>query len=177
MPGPNGARGNIPLIRQSYKKTKELGETTRGDEYRMVFEGYPHMTFLVIATQMPPCKREQVEVPGPQGIKILQQGKYLHSGDITITFKEVIAGHTLSFIRDLVRDKVYFDATLSLTGESHPEGNPFTSCTIEDSWLECDAIDLSNEDSTMMVKPAGTIHFNWATWADDEQETKGLAEA
>lgn len=167
MAGPNGAKGNIPLIRQSYKDSMALGERTRGDEFRFIFADNTNMEFLVIATQMPPLKRELVEIPGPQGIKIMQQGKYLHSGDINITFVEVLTGKTLEYLRKKVIDKEYFDAYMTLCGESNPGGSKPTSLPIYDCWLEIDAIDLSNEDSTMAVKPTGTIHCNWIGWDED----------
>jgi hypothetical protein len=53
-------------------------------------------------------------------------------------------------------------------GESQSESVYGTTVVLSDCWIEIDALDLSVEDGTTLVKPAGTIHYNWVSWLDDE---------
>lgn len=164
--------GNIPNVNKSYKKLLALGEGAKSDDFRMTIEGYSDLEFLVQATQLPELKREMIESYGPHGVKFNQQGKFLNAGDITITFKEVIDGNAYRALREIVKDKKYVEVRLQLMGES--ESTFGTACVMSDCWFEIDALDLSVEDGTTLVKPAGTIHYNWVSWLDDgEPETMG----
>lgn len=95
----------------------------------------------------------------------------MNAQDITIAFKEVISGKALEALRSWVTNKEYLQITLALVSESQPESVYANSVVLEDAWIEIDAVDLSVDDTTVLVKPSGTIHGNWVTWPDEEQET------
>lgn len=164
----SGVKANIPIVKQTYKKLVALGEKANGAEYKMEIEGYPDLTFLVSSVSLPAIQREMMETFGPYGIKIQQQGKFINSQDIPITFDEVITGKALKALRDWVKNKKYLRVTLGLVSESQDTSDPNTSVECEDCWLECEAIELGNENSATVVKPSGTLHANWVSWLDDD---------
>lgn len=166
-------KNNISGVNASYKKLLALGEGAKSDDFRMTFEGaeYKDLEFLVQATQLPELKREPIESYGPHGVKFNQAGKFLNAGDITITFKEVISGKVYGVLRKIVKEKIYLKITLALLGESQPTSVAAHTLTLEDCWIEIDALDLSVEDGATLVKPSGTIHYNWASWLDGASET------
>jgi hypothetical protein len=167
----SNVRQNVPLVKNSYKKLVSMGEGVKGDDFRMTIEGYPDLEFLVQSTQLPALKREMIESKGPHGVMFNQQGNFMNAQDITITFKEVISGKALEALRAWVKNKGYKQVTLALISESLPDSAIANSVVMEDAWIEIDAIDLSVDDTTTLIKPTGTIHGNWVTWADEEQET------
>jgi hypothetical protein len=167
----SNVRQNVPLVKNSYKKLVSMGEGVKGDDFRMTIEGYPDLEFLVQSTQLPALKREMIESKGPHGVMFNQQGNFMNAQDITITFKEVISGKALEALRAWVKNKEYKQVTLALISESLPDSAVANSVVMEDAWIEIDAIDLSVDDTTTLIKPTGTIHGNWVTWADEEQET------
>jgi len=167
----SGVQANIPIIKQSYKKIVAYGEKVLGSEYKMEVEGYPDLTWLIASVSMPAMQREMVETVGPHGIKFNQMGKYINAQDVPITFDEVITGKALEALRDWVKNKKYLKVTLGLVSESLTTSNAATSVSMEDCWLECDAIELGNENSATVVKPTGTLHCNWITWLDDDEST------
>lgn len=171
MPNISNVQQSIPLVKSSYKNLVAMGEGAKGDDFRMTIEDYPDLEFLVQATQLPAIKREMIETKGPHGVMFNQQGNFMNAQDIAITFKEVIEGKALGAIREWVKEKKYLQVTLALISESRPESDYANSIVLEDAWIEIDAVDLSVDDTTALVKPAGTIHGNWVTWADEEQET------
>ena len=160
------SKANIPVTKQTFKDMAAMGEGALGSNYRMVADGYD-IEFLVMSTQIPEFKREIVEYKGPRGVSVKQQGNILNAGDTTIAFKEVISGKAYAFIKECIRKKLYINWTLSLVTESTPEGNPETTFTLEDAWLEVDATDLSNDDGTQLVKPSGTLHYHWHSGYDE----------
>jgi hypothetical protein len=171
MPNISNVQQNVPLVKNSYKNLVSMGEGIKGDDFRMTIEGYPDLEYLVQSTQLPSLKREMIESKGPHGVMFNQQGNFMNAQDITITFKEVISGKALEAIRDWVKNKSYLQVNLAIVSESQPESNTANSVVLEDAWIEIDAVDLSVDDTTTLVKPSGTIHGNWVSWADEEQET------
>jgi hypothetical protein len=147
---------NVSLVKNSYKKMVSL---------------YADLEFLVQSTQLPALKREVIESKGPHGVMFNQQGNFMNAQDITIGFKEVISGKALECLREWVKEKKYLKVTLALVSESLPESASAASVVLEDAWIEIDAVDLSVDDTTVLVKPTGTLHGNWVTWADDDQDT------
>ncbi len=170
--GLDTVKQNVPLVKSSYKKLVSMGEGAKADDFRMTIEGYPDLEYLVQSTQLPAIKREMIESKGPHGVMFNQQGNIMNAQDITVTFKEVISGEALACLQEWVREKSYLKVTLALISESQPESNAYNTVIMEDAWIEIDAVDLSVDDTTVLVKPSGTIHGNWVTWADeDEPET------
>lgn len=170
------SKANIPVTQQSYRNMTSMGEGTLGSNYRMtVNHGDVGLEFLVQASQIPELKREPVEGKGPRGVGFNQQGNIKNSGDITISFREVISGAAYKFIKSCIRQKRYLTWTLSLVSESNPEGNANTTFRIDDAWLEIDATDVANDDGTQFVKPGGTIHYNWHSGLDEtDEEIQGM---
>ena len=48
-----GSQGNIQKIRTGYRKVLALGEGVASDEFRMTFEGYSDISYLVQITHFP----------------------------------------------------------------------------------------------------------------------------
>lgn len=164
--------GNVPKLKQNYKKLLGLGEGATSDEFIMTFEGNNDIRYLVQSTQLPALQREVIESRGPFGVMFNQQGVYKNAQDVSITFKETIKGHAYDFLRDLVMNKKYITIKLALAGESFPSGNN-SGIVLEDCWIELEGVDLSVEDSGTLVRPAGTIHANWVGY--DEAKNQGLS--
>lgn len=160
--------GNVPVIKKSWKRLTGLGEGQVGNEFIMEFEGNENIRFLVQSTQFPALQRANVETFGPHGVMFRQQAWFQNAQDISISFKETIKGHAYEFLRDLVTNKKYINIKLTAAGESYLDGNAHAAVRLEDSWIEIDAVDLSVEDGTALVRPSGTIHANWVSWCDDD---------
>ncbi|MGE9999762.1 hypothetical protein [Desulfovibrio sp. SGI.133] len=167
--------GNVPKIKQGYKKLLGLGEGVSADEFIMRFEGNDDIRWLVQATQLPALARENIESYGPIGVQFNQQGRFKNAQDISITIKETVKGHAYKFLRELVKNKRYITIYLSLAGESFPHGNSSNTVKLEDCWIELEGVDLSVEDGATLVRPSGTIHANWVGWCDDETFDAGLS--
>lgn len=159
-----GVAQNIPNVNKSYKKLLGMGEGTKGDDFRMTIEGYNDLEFLIQTTELPDLKREVLETYGPHGVKFIQTGKFLNAGDMAISFKEVITGKAYQALREMIKEKKYLKIELALISESQPSSVIPTTITLEDCWIEIDKVSLSVEDGTQLVKPAGTIHYNWVNW-------------
>ena len=163
-----GSQGNIQKIRTGYRKVLALGEGVASEEFRMTFEGYSDISYLVQSTQLPALAREPIESFGPNGVQFVQQGRYKNAQEVPISFKEVITGKIYEFLRAQLRGKKYYTVKLALVGESFPTSNNNTSLVFEDCWIELEGVDLSVEDATL-VRPSGTIHANWISYCDTDQ--------
>lgn len=157
--------GNVPYIKTGYKKLLGLGEGVTGEEFLMEFENNSNIKFLVQSAQIPAVQRDNIESRGPLGVQFNQQGAYKNAQDITITIKEVVKGVAYAFIRDWVVNHRYLTVKLTLTGEKF-SANASTSWILEDCWIECEAAELSVEDSTTLVRPSITLHANWVGHED-----------
>lgn len=135
----------------------------------MTIEGNDDIRYLIQTSQLPALQREVIESYGPFGVQFNQMGKYKNAQDISISFKEVITGKVLEFLRDWLKNKKYYMVKLSLVSESQTSSITHTSVILEDCWIEIDASDLSVEDGSSLIRPAGTLHANWITWLDDDQ--------
>jgi len=164
---------NLSLVKQSYRNMLALGEGANGADFRMVIEEYGDLEYLIQSTQWPTLAREMMEGKGPHGVSFNQQGNVKNAGDITITFKEVVTGKAIAAVIDWVKNKKYLSVTLAQISESQPESNEYTTVTMEDCWLEMDVADMSVDDGATLFKRSGTLHYNWPTSLDDEQETLG----
>ena len=173
MPNITGVTQNIALVRGSYKKFVSLGEKAVASDYRMLIPTYPNLEYLIHSTQLPAMAREPIEDYGPHGVQFNQAGRYKNAVDLTITFKETLSGEAYRCLRDWVRNKRYLEVYIGLLGESRPESNANNTLLLDDCWCELEAVDLSNEDNTTLVKPSGTLHANWHSWVDSEVHTLG----
>jgi len=171
MPNIVGPSGNISPIKRLYKKWLSYGEKITGNEYKMSFDGYPDLNYLVTSSQLPALQREVVESYGPMGVKFNQMGRYVNAQDVPVGFSEVIEGKMYSALREIVRQKIYLDITIGLVSESQSTSSPFATVVLEDSWIELEGVDLSDEDGAALIKPAGTIHANWVSWVDEDGQT------
>lgn len=156
---------NVSYLKTGYKKLLGLGEGITGEEFLMEFEGNENIKYLVQTAQIPAIRRDMIESRGPLGLQFNQQGAYKNAQDINIAFKEVLKGETFNFLRDWVVNHRYYTVKLTLTGEKY-SGQGSTSWTMEDCWIEVEAVDLSVEDSTSLIRPNGTLHANWVGHED-----------
>lgn len=159
--------GNVPIIKKSWNRLLGLGEGMVGNEFIMTFEGNENARFLVQTTQFPALQRANVETFGPHGVMFRQQAWFQNAQDISVSFKETIKGHAYEYLRSMIKNKIYTTIKLAAAGESYLNGNPHAAVILYDSWIELDAVDLSVEDGTSLVKPSGTIHANWVSWCDN----------
>lgn len=159
---------DVSLRKFSLNKFVAMGEKATADDFVMTVYEFPDMEFLIQAAQMPPIKREMVEIVGPHGIQVQQQGKIINAGELPITFIETVHGDALGMLREWVRDKLYLTVSIGLTSEAEPVGSQNASVTLEGCWLESEAIELSVDDNTPL-KPTGTLHYNWAGWYESGQ--------
>lgn len=162
MSGHSNTKGNQGFLKTQYDKNKNYGEKAMGFEYKMTVKGYDDFTVLCRSTQLPPMGRSDVEDYGPAGLLFVQHGALENSGEITIGCVETITGHMLKALRDIVINKKYVDINIQLTPES--TGGKFgtgQSYDLLDCKLRCDAVDLSTEDTSALVKPNLTCRFNF----------------
>lgn len=171
MSSVTGNEQALDKVKQSYKNMLALGEGANGADFRMTFEGYDDLEFLVQSTQLAAMAREMIESKGPHGVSFNQQGNFKNAVDVTFTVKEVVTGKAREALVSMVRNKEYVTITLAMISESQPTSNQFTTVVYEDSWIELDGTDLSVDDGAVLVKPTGTIHANWVNWLDDETDT------
>lgn len=162
MPGHSNTKGNIGFLKKNYQKNMAAGEKLSAAEFEMTIDGYPNLSVLVRSTQIPALGRAEIEDFGPMGLKFVQQGPYENSGEITVGAIETIKGDVLAALYDIVINKKYVNLNIKPTPESLAGGAPKgTAWRMEDSKLRCDAIDMSTEDVTALVKPQITITYNW----------------
>ena len=162
MPGHSNSKGNIGFLKGKYQKNMAAGEKLSSAEFEMDVEGYPNLSVLVRSSQIPAIGRAEIEDFGPNGLKFYQQGPYENAGEITVTAVETIKGDVVHDLYDIVINKKYVNLTLKPTPESLAGGSPKgTAWRMEDCKLRCDAIDMSTEDVTSLVKPSITVAYNW----------------
>ncbi|MGL5294174.1 MAG: hypothetical protein ACRC9V_10490 [Aeromonas sp.] len=138
------------------------GEKLNSAEFEMVIDGYSNLSVLIRSTQIPAMGRSEIEDFGPQGLKFIQQGVLENSGEITVTAVETLNGEVLEAIYSIVVNKKYVNLEIKPTPESLNGGAPRgTAWRLENCKIRCEAIDLSTEDVTALVKPSMTITYNW----------------
>ena len=157
-----GARGNISLLKKAYNEHVAMGEAAVASNFELIIKGHENLKTLVQAAQIPAFGREEIEVYAPLGVQFYQQGSYNNAGEMTITFKEVITGQVLQAIRDSVAKKEYLTLELRMVDESLPNGVAPLKFKLEHCFIKLDAVDLSTDDRTTVVKPSGTVRYNWA---------------
>ena len=167
MPNISGVNENIELVKKTYQKFLALGEGATGEDFRMTFDGYPNLEFLVQTTQLPPLEREPIEGFGPHGVQFVQQGRFKNAQEVPVSFKEVISGEAYKAIRECVKSKKYLTVTLALLGESETKSNQHNTVVMEDTWISLEGVDLDVETAAL-VKPTGTLHVNWITYLDPD---------
>ena len=162
MSGHFNTQGNLGLLKTKFNQNLAAGEKLMGFEYEMVIDGYNDLTVLIRSSQMPALGREDVEDFGEMGMKFSQYGALQNSGQIAVTAVETITGRVLSALKEVVTNKKYVNITIRATPESMA-GNSAPSLVTR--LLHCkfasDAIDLSTEDTTALVKPSINITYNW----------------
>jgi hypothetical protein len=168
----NFGAANVPLVKKSFNKFLAMGEKATSDDFRMVVAEYPDLEFLVQTTQMPPIKREMVEIIGPHGVQVQQQGKVINAHEVPITFIETISGEVLKTVREWVKEKKYLDFTLSLVSEAKTGSDTNSTVVFEKTWIESEGIELSVDDNTP-IKPSATLHVNWVTYLDADGAIQG----
>lgn len=156
---------NVPLIKTALNKFVSLGEKAKADDFRMTVEGYSDLEFLVQTASLPPIKREMVELFGPHGVQVQQQGKIINAHEVPITFVETVEGDLLKTLRGWVKEKKYLRVTLELLSEASPTAGSYKKVTFENTWIESDAIEFSVEDNAPL-KPNCTLHVNWVDYFD-----------
>jgi len=156
-----GAKGDIPVFKQAMTQRLALGESLKGSDFVMTFEGDDQISVLVAAAQMPSGNRELLETTGPMGVKLREQGNEVRSGEMPVQFNEVITGQVSEFLRTLNEGKKDITTIFKAISESNNApptsiGREFLGC-----WFAVDPTDFSNDDSASPIKIAATMHFQW----------------
>lgn len=164
MSGLKNAKGDVGMLRNSYKKRIAAGEMVLGSEFKMSFLGQNQLLEVMVrTTQTPEYKRQEVEDFGPMGMGINQQGPLINKGQITVTCVEDLNGSVMEFVRDCVVNKKHVDIELQQTPESLGGSAPDALIhKMFDCTIGSEAVDLSTEDNTVLVKPSLLINYNWA---------------
>lgn len=161
MPGLSNSKPNLTFLKKRYDANKAAGEKLVGSDFWMVIDGHTDMSILIRTAQLPEYAREDVEDFAPSGMKFSQYGAYRNSGEIAVTAQETLAGAVLKMVKNAVINKEYVDIAFYLAPESlGGEGNEAIA-TLEDCKLNVDAVDLSAEDVTALVRPNIRIVYNW----------------
>ena len=158
---------NVPLVKRSWSRFISLGEKAKADDFRMTFDGYPNLEFLVQTANMPPIKREMVEIVGPHGVQVQQQGKIINAHEVPVTFIETVSGIVLGTLRNWVKEKKYLTVKIAPVSEAQPISVRWNTAVFEQTWIESDAIEFSTEDNAPL-KPACTLHVNWVSYFDED---------
>jgi hypothetical protein len=165
MAGHSNTKGNRSFLKSQYTANKSKGEKLISAEFKMTFDGYDGLSVLVRTAQLPEMTREDVEDYGPNGLKFNQHGPVRNSGETQVQCVETISGDILQFIKDRITAKDYVDITIAATPESNGgDAADATTVYMDDCKIYCDAIDLSTEDVTALVRPSLRIVYNWIDW-------------
>lgn len=164
MSGLANAKGDVGMLRNSYKKRVAAGEMVLGSEFELRFIAQDKiLSVLVRTTQVPEYKRQEVEDFGPMGLGFTQQGPLINKGQIAVSCVEDLTGSVMKFVRDSVVNKTHINIELHQTPESLGGKSPDPLIhKMYDCTVGCDAVDLSTEDNTVMIKPNLLINYNWA---------------
>ncbi len=162
MSGPFNSRGDVGFLKQRFDRNLAAGEKLVGSEFWMDIHGYENISVLIRSTQIPEIGREDVEDTGPMGLKFSQHGTLKNSGEITVACVETLEGAVYAAVVDMVRSKKYVDITIRNTPESLSGlASPALVRQLSHCKVYCEAVDLSTEDTTALVKPSLRIVYNW----------------
>ncbi|HAV1601603.1 TPA: baseplate protein [Enterobacter hormaechei subsp. xiangfangensis] len=155
------SKGNLTFLKKRYDANKAAGEKLVGSDFWVVINGHTDMSILIRTTQLPEIAREDVEDFAPSGMKFSQYGAYRNSGEISMTAQETLSGAVVKMIKNAVINKELVDIEFYLAPESlGGEGNQ-PIARMEDCKLNMDAVDLSAEDVTALVRPNIRVVYNW----------------
>ena len=155
------ASGHIDVLKKSFQSRIALGNPAISAEFKLTIPEYPDLSVLATNISVPALKRAVVETFAGMGVKFIAQGGFDNAYESPVTFQEVEAGNLYKALKDWVGNKKYLDITVALVSEEHPDGIPDHTFVINECWLEMDPAELSVEDVTMAVKPAGTLHGSY----------------
>ncbi|MCV6588713.1 MAG: hypothetical protein OIF57_06750 [Marinobacterium sp.] len=160
-----GAKGNVGVKREKVQQMLKKGEGLLGTDYWLEVEGWGQDNILSVSCQIPPMLREALETFLMYGQRIFQAGNINNAFEMPVTFKEVIDGTVYKHMRKHHLEKTYLKVTLKMAPESNPEGAESHKWVFHNCWFNIDGVDLSVEDRTSIVKPAGTMYGYF--WGDE----------
>lgn len=162
MSGFSNKAGDTAYLKQKLQKNVNAGEKMMGNEFEMTIDEYPDIAVLVRSTQYPAMSRADVEDYGQGGVAFHQDGTLNNAGEIAVVCAETITGTVVAAIRSIIKNKEMITVNLKSTPESG-SGTGADSHTFRLQWcrVASDAIDLSTEDTSAIVKPSLTIKYNW----------------
>lgn len=161
MAGLSNAKGNLTFLKKRLDTLMGAGEKLVGCDYWVVINGHTDMSVLIRTTQLPEVAREDVEDFAPSGMKFSQYGAYRNSGEITMSVQEVLTGAVMKMVKNAVINKEMVDIDIYLAPESMGgEGNE-PIARMEYCKLNVDAVDMSAEDVTALVRPNIRVVYNW----------------
>ncbi len=162
MAGYANAKGNMGLLRKNYKAHVANGELVIGSEFQMTFVSEDQrLTTMIRTTQVPELKRQEIEDVGQGGIMFRQQGAFMNAGQINVTCVENLDGSLYKMIRDCVVNKKHIDVEVKLITESKGTPVKYHEYDLYDCSIGCEALDLSTEDNTVLLKPNLLVTYNW----------------
>lgn len=157
----NNCSGNVGFLESARNSFVALGNKAQSKDFEMLIDGMEGFKTLIQATQIPEIGRESVEMFAPYGVPFYQQGTAKVAGELAITFMETVSGTVMQTIRQKAKDRCYFNATIKLACEEKPGSVGPLTYKFYDCWIKLDPTDLSTDDTTGLVRPAGTMFYNW----------------
>ncbi len=161
MAGFENTNANRPYLKSKYDKNKQKGEKLLGNNFELRIEGFDDMAILVRSTQYPAMAYADVEDYAHGGLLMTQAGSLENNGEITVVCTETITGEVLKMLKDIILNKRQVDVKLHTEAESLGGKVDGSGCIMRDCKLRTDAVELTTEDTTSVVKPSFTIKYGW----------------
>ena len=157
---------DLRLVKQTYSNFVSIGSKISAADFMARIDGYSNMQYLVKTFQLPPMQREMMELTGPLGVMVQQQGKPINAFEASITFQETVDGHVMAMLHDWVANRRYRNIEVQYICEENANPNRWQKIKLFDCWLSMDAQDLSTEDSAAPLQITCPLHVNWCSWFD-----------
>ncbi|MCZ4061257.1 baseplate protein [Pantoea sp. LMR881] len=161
MAGFSNAKADMGFVKKRLDQNIAAGEKLLGAEYWATIEGYEGISILFRTAQLPEQARQQVEDTIPGGLTMTQYGAYKNNGEMPMQCSETIDGKVLAAVREIVINKKYVTVKVQAAAESNSGDAKGLTRTLGHCLVFSDAVDLSSEDMTQVVKPNLRIVYNW----------------
>ncbi len=162
MAGHYNTEGDTTYLKNRFTQNLNAGEKLVGSEFVLNVVEYPDLSVLIRSAQFPAMGRVDVEDFGQMGLGFTQAGALENKGEITISAAETITGTVLAALREVIAAKSSVTIVVKATPESTSGDTPDSLYfKLLHCKLRCDAVDLSTEDNTAIVRPNITVVYNW----------------
>lgn len=161
MSGFANAKGDMGYLKKRIDQNIAVGEKLTGAEFWATIDGYEGISILFRTAQLPEQSRQQVDDTIPGGLTMSQYGAYKNNGEMPMMCSETIDGKVLAAVRKIVVNKEYVTLRVQAAAESNGGADKGLKRTLLYCLVFSDAVDLSSEDMTTVVKPNLRVVYNW----------------